>query len=151
LGEVNSVKFSDCGNYLCSGGYDKQIFIWDIYHPDCQNVGTLKGHNNAIMDLCWSANSETLYSASADKCGSIWDLHTLTRVRKLKSHTAIVNSIDAVKRGPETIVTGSDDQKVHIWDARAKEPVLSISDGSQVTSVVWGLSNDKVFIGGIDN
>lgn len=34
-----------------------------------------------------------LYSASADKSGSIWDIETGRRIKRIKEHTSIVNSI----------------------------------------------------------
>ncbi|PCI31005.1 hypothetical protein COB52_00585 [Candidatus Kaiserbacteria bacterium] len=141
MGEVNSLQFSDSGTYLASCGYDKQIYLWDVFHPDCENIGVLKGHNNAVMDLCWSADAETLYTASADKCGSVWDNVKLKRVRKLKGHTAVVNGVDAVKRGPELVATCGDDFKVLIWDVRVKEAVMEHQANYQITCVKYSLTN----------
>lgn len=49
----------------------------------------------------------------------------MTRIRKLKGHTNIVNSLDVVKRGSELLVSGSDDCTIKIWDPRAKQFIAS--------------------------
>ena len=63
----------------------------------------MKGHKNAILDFCWSSDSSRIYSCSADKFIFIWDTDDFTRIRKLKGHTGVVNSIDVVKRGSEMV------------------------------------------------
>jgi len=59
-----------------------------------------------------------LYSASADKSVSVWDLDTHTRLKKLSGHTTFVNSCHPARRGPELVVSGSDDCTTKIWDIR---------------------------------
>ena len=49
----------------------------------------------------------------------------MQRVRKLKGHDNIVNSIDVTKRGSELLVSGSDDMTLKIWDPREKSYLAS--------------------------
>jgi len=48
-------------------------------------------------------------------------------------------------------VSGSDDNTVKIWDARAKNFISSYELNYQITSVSFNNTNDYVFFGGIDN
>jgi Prp8 binding protein len=49
--EVHSVKFSECGDYMASAGYDKKIMIWKVFDPTFKNVMELKAHKNGILDI----------------------------------------------------------------------------------------------------
>ena len=75
----------------------------------------------------------------------------MQRIRKLKGHSNVVNSIDVVKRGSEMIVSGSDDYTVKIWDPRAKSFIASYELNYQITSVAFSYTNDYIFFGGLDN
>jgi len=54
--EIYTLKFSPDGDYLASAGNDRQIFFWDVSSTENPptNVGVLKGHKNAILELAWS-------------------------------------------------------------------------------------------------
>jgi Prp8 binding protein len=81
------------------------IYLWDVFDPACRNFGVLKGHKNAILHLTWGGeiDSSRLFSSSADKHVIIWDTYKLERIRKLKGHQGVINSIDVVKRGSELV------------------------------------------------
>ena len=52
--EIYTLKFSPDGDYLASAGNDRQIFFWDVSAGEApRNVGVLKGHKNAILELAW--------------------------------------------------------------------------------------------------
>ena len=81
---------------------------------DCFNYDVLKGHGNAVLDVDWSWDGSLLFSASTDKYAAAWDATTGQRVKKLRGHTAVVNSISASTRGPHLAVSGSDDTTVRV-------------------------------------
>lgn len=47
------MKFSPEGDYLASAGFDRLVYLWDVFDANTKNLGVLKGHKNAIIDLCW--------------------------------------------------------------------------------------------------
>jgi Prp8 binding protein len=47
---VYCVKFSPNGELLATAGFDRKIFLWDIYN-NCKNVGILGECLNAILDV----------------------------------------------------------------------------------------------------
>lgn len=116
-----------------------------------KNYGVLKGHTNAIMEIHWSRDSSQIYSCSADKSVSIFDVKTGERTRRWRGHTGVVNSCQVVRRGPELAVSGSDDRTVKIWDSRDKHAVHSFDNDYQVTSVCFSENGDMVYSAGLDN
>jgi Prp8 binding protein len=88
---------------LATAGFDREINVWETFHEETRNLTKLVGHNNAILQLAWSQDDSRIYSCSADKTVCIWDLYEATRIKKLKGHEGLVNSIDASKKGPELV------------------------------------------------
>jgi Prp8 binding protein len=119
--------------------------VWDLFNQ-CQNLGSCKGHKNAVLDLQWSKDAANLFTASADKSAVMWDTYDFARVRTFRGHESHVNSISV---SAYSVVTGSDDCTVKLWDTRVRKHTASFNVGYQVTAVVQtGLS---VFFGGVDN
>ena len=150
-GEIYSVEFSDCGDYLASAGHDRKIMIWKVFDKEFKNVVELKAHKNTILDLWWSTDTSKIYSWSADKTISIWDLVEGTRIKKYKDHTGIVNSVYAAKRSDNLFVSTSDDCSVKLFDDRQKEAFDTIDLNYQATTAWFDDSNEYIYYGGLDN
>ncbi|KAI8974749.1 WD domain protein [Pilobolus umbonatus] len=148
-GDIYSCEFDPTGEHIASAGYDRQIYLWNVY-GDIKNYGLIKGHSNAIMELHWSKDSSQIYSCSADKSICISDVTTGDRVRRWRGHTGIVNSCH-VGRHQDLVVSGSDDCTIKVWDPRDKHAVYSIDTDYQVTSVSFNGQGDQIFSGGLDN
>lgn len=86
-----------------------------------------------------------------DKHCAVWDVPTCTRIRKLRGHTNIINSCCGVRRGPEMLVSGSDDNTIKFWDTRKKFAVNTLDNGYQVTAVCFNDTSEHIISGGIDN
>jgi Prp8 binding protein len=108
MGEVFAVRFDTTGHHIASGSFDRSILLWNTY-GDCENYGIIEGHKGAVLDLQWSRDSRTIYSASADYTLATWDAETGERIKKHVGHEDIVNSVAAFRRGGETLASGSDD------------------------------------------
>lgn len=143
---VNSMKFAPNGVVLATGGFDKLVYIWEVF-GECPHVLTLKGHKNSVQEVQFSTDSETIYSASADSTVMVWDSETGQRIKKVSAmqgdgdtrralaqeysrlchqvvgHDSFVNSVCPARRGPPLFVSGSDDGTTKLWDLRAcKKP-----------------------------
>lgn len=145
--EVYCTKFSPCHHYLASAGHDRLVQVWDIQN-NCTNLGACKGHKNAVLDLKWSAtDSQSIYTASADKTAIMWDTYDFSRVRTYRGHESHVNSIDI--SGAEQVATGSNDCTLKLWDNRVRKHTSSFNVGYQVTAVAH--AGKQVFFAGVDN
>ena len=143
-------RFSDDGVHIASGGRDRDILLWNVY-GECENHTTLKGHKGAIMQLEWDGSNELLFSSSTDNTGAIWNVEYGARLKKVKEHSGLVNSIYPTKKGVQYFATGSDDGTAKIFDIRMRPCLQRFDSTYQVTSVAITNNCTKLFTGGIDN
>eukprot|EP00794_Sanderia_malayensis_P012164 gene12164-13419_t len=152
-GEVFTAKFHPQGETVTSAGFDRLICklnLWNVF-GECENFAVLKGHTGAIMELQYFSDGSTLVSCSTDKTVACWDYETGMRIKRLKGHASFVNSCCPARRGPELIVSGSDDGTIKLWDRRRRNALSTFQNNYQVTSVCFNDTSDQVFSGGIDN
>lgn len=124
--------------------------IWRVY-GECENVAALSGHTGCVMEASFSADGGHIYSGSTDQTIAIWDIETCQRIRRLRGHTAFVNGVQGVRRGPPMLVSGGDDSSVKLWDARKRFCVQTFDNCYQVTAVCFNDTAEQVISGGIDN
>jgi len=147
---VLTCKFNPLGTVVASGSHDKHIFLWNV-QGECDNFMMMKGHRNAITELHWTTDGETLITASPDMSVRAWDAVTGKQIKKMAEHSSFVNSCCPARRGPQLIVSGSDDGTAKLWDLLVKGSVKTFSEDYQVTAVAFADASDKVYTGGIDN
>lgn len=111
----------------------------------------LQGHKNAVLEVHWFQDGETLLTCSSDKTVRAWDVEAGSQVKRLKEHTAIVNSVCPLRRGPQLFVSGADDGAVKVWDMRVKRSVGSFKDKFPVCAVAFADAGDQVYSAGVDN
>jgi Prp8 binding protein len=104
-GEVLTGRFSPCGSFLATGGFDKDLMLWQVF-DGCRNFCVLRGHSKAVLQLAWGHDSTRIYSASADKTLVVWDAEYGERVARLTGHTSHVNSVAAARQAPHMLVSG---------------------------------------------
>lgn len=150
-GEIYTAKFHPEGNLLASAGFDRQIFLWNVY-GECENYHVMNAaHSGAILDLHYSTDGHHIYTASTDKTVGVFDSNTGQRLKRLKGHSTYVNACHPARRGPPLIVSGSDDCSVKVWDQRHRAPVANMNSTYQVTAVSFGDTSEQVVSAGIDN
>ena len=133
------------------------LALWRTYPPNT-NYGLLSTiHKAPVLDLQWSLFSPLLYSVSADHTLAYTDLTTGQRVRKLRAHREIINSLDrtlAGGAGVELLASASDDGTVRVWeggDEAGKDPVAVFELGCPVTCVAWSADGATIYAGALDN
>lgn len=110
----------------------------------------MEGHNGAILHLEYTSDGERIISASTDKTVGVWDTRSGARLRRLKGHTAHVNSCSSA-RSSTLVASGSDDGMIRVWDHRRRWPVKALTSGFPVTAVCFSERADQIVSGGIDN
>eukprot|EP01006_Ploeotia_vitrea_P057851 TRINITY_DN68372_c0_g1_i1.p1 TRINITY_DN68372_c0_g1~~TRINITY_DN68372_c0_g1_i1.p1 ORF type:complete len:354 (-),score=23.90 TRINITY_DN68372_c0_g1_i1:53-1084(-) len=144
---VLTCKFAPNGDTFASGSWDKKIFLWQTFE-DNNNFAVLKGHNNAVLELHYSTDSSTIFSCGADKTAQIFDLESLTRIKKIKAHEGVVNSCCPTRRGTQMLATGSDDGTCKIWDMRTpRRPAAKLELEYPITSVQFSDQADQLYLG----
>jgi Prp8 binding protein len=133
------------------------LALWRTYPPNTNYSLLSTIHKAPVLDLQWSLFSPLLYSVSADHTLAYTDLATGQRVRKLRAHREIINSLDktlAGGAGVELLATASDDGTVRVWeggDEGGKDPVALFELGCPVTCVAWSEDGATIYAGALDN
>lgn len=128
--------------------------LWQTYGEN-KNVGILAGHSKAVTSLCWSnsapSSSPRLISSSADGTLIVWDASTGAKLRRLRGHKGIVNSVSCTRGGREILVSGGDDGRVLLWDPYERTPLDVLDIGYPVTAVAFSDDGGQIYVGGLDN
>lgn len=69
----------------------------------------IKGHKSAVTDVHWTTDGQTLITSGADKTLRAFDALTSQQIKKMAGHSSFVNACCPARRGPQLIVSGSDD------------------------------------------
>ena len=146
------------------------IALWNTYPPH-ENYGVLPNvHKQAVLDIAFSLDSETLYSVriplryndqanqqgGADGALVLTSPRTGERLGKYAAHYGPLNSIAvAISGGRELVLTGGDDGTARVFDPTrvGKDPVAVFDDGRDcpVTAVEWSKDGNQCYVGGVDN
>ncbi|MCL2115400.1 MAG: DUF4062 domain-containing protein [Methanobrevibacter sp.] len=146
---VESVCFSDDGNYVVSGSVDNSIYIWDWNKQ--RVIKRLKGHTDYVDSVCFSDDGKYVVSGSGDNSVRIWDWKEEKEIKKLKGHTTIVFSVCFSSDG-KYVVSGSGDNSVRIWDWKEEREVKKLERHTgTVTSVCFSSDGKYVVSGSGDN
>ena len=91
-GIIGSVAISPDGKLLAvANGQDKDIKLWDVAKE--KEIGTLTGHEGAVICLAFAPDGKTLASGGYDKTVRIWNVDTMKDQAVLKGHTIGVRAI----------------------------------------------------------
>jgi WD40 repeat protein len=131
FGSINSLALSPDGNYLASGGFNGDIYLWDTHTHQLQSI--LKGHISLVHSLTYAPvrlaslaeDRHILASGSFDGTVRIWDLNTGECLKTLTDHTQSVYSVSFSPDG-KILASGSDDSSIKIWDVNSGECLNSL-------------------------
>jgi len=111
----------------------------------------LSGHKNAVLDVCFTNDSEKIITASADYNLGVYDALAGQRIKRFMGHTGIVNAVDVCRGGSAPLaVSAGDDCTARLWDARVRGEVGCFEEKYQVTAVAYAHDGNTVYTGGID-
>lgn len=103
-GRVNTVAWKQDGRMLASGGDDREWRLHDTLH--LTGAGVFRGHSGFVLSLAFSADGESVVTASNgalgdDNCARIWSLKDLLPRRRLELAEARMafTRIDALAMG----------------------------------------------------
>ncbi|KAG6438548.1 hypothetical protein O3G_MSEX000058 [Manduca sexta] len=133
---VNSVRWSNGGKYLASGGDDRLVMVWGLSGAigtpgkhkaeTWRCLATLRGHAGDVLDLAWSPLDRWLASCSVDNTIIIWNGEKFPEmVVVLNGHTGLVKGVTWDPVG-KYLASQSDDKSLRVWKTAdwAQETVI---------------------------
>ena len=156
-GIVNAIAFSDDEKtIISSAGNDIRI----IDAESGRIKQTLNGHKSPVKSISMFPDNKKFASGSYDKTVKIWGASqrfdrwgkkTGKELLTLSGHTDWVNSV-AVSADGRTVVSGSHDNNVIIWDGELGKKLLTLSGHMKpVFSVAISANGNTVVSGSADN
>lgn len=157
--QLTSIASSANGKTIISGSDDGTIQIWNTEIGKMRG-SSLKAHSSGIQSVAISANGEVIASGSWDNTVRVWDARTGEAIgRPLEGqlirplppgYSNSVTSV-AISADGRTIVSGSSDNTVRLWNTQTGEPIgqplechiegitsVALSaDGSTIVSGSW--------------
>ncbi|CAG8483586.1 6804_t:CDS:2 [Cetraspora pellucida] len=103
-GPVHIARYNSSGEYLLSGGQDKNVCLWN---PETGlRIKTYTGHGKEVLDI-------------RDRQVYYWDVSTGRTIRRFEGHNQRVNTVDFNAEGT-VIASGSYDTTIRLWDCRSQ-------------------------------
>lgn len=112
---VTCVAYSPKGEWLVSGGADRQVKVWKM--PEGRLQQTLTEHSGPITKLAFSRDGKQLATASADKTVKLWDVPSFQRQRELLHPRKVLDMIFSPQG--ERLLTCSELSGLISWDLRS--------------------------------
>ena len=112
---VKCFSWSHTGKFICSGGADRFVLVWDPYTLDI--ICTLVGHSAPVVDVCVQDISRQLYTVTSDKMIRVWDLVTFELIQTVCDSAMYrpENKITAIHWSPYMKLLFTAGNRISIW------------------------------------
>lgn len=126
-------NFSEIGNYIVTGGFDKKFSFWEI--DTKEKFRDYIGHTDVVTSFDFSPDGKNIVSASWDGKANVFDVISGFQKMQLIGHNDKINSVLYSKYG-KYIFTGSSDGTIKMWNTKnGKEIKTFTGHKSAVTSL----------------
>lgn len=82
-----AVAYNPAGTLVASAGKDGNVAIFEA--KTLKKLGTLKGHQDWVVNLAFSPDGRVLASSSTDRSVKIWDVKAMTKIGELPGQSAV--------------------------------------------------------------
>lgn len=132
---IQSIAFNSDGTQLAIGLQNGTVRIRNF--ESGEDLFTLRGHHDVILDLAFSPDNSLLAAASLDGTATVWDAKTGVEKFVLEGHT---NSVTALAFHPDgtRLATSSRDGTTKIWDVNTGQELLNFpGNGSGINGLAF--------------
>lgn len=142
ISSINAIDFSSDGKLLLSGSSDNNIKLWDV--ETATLIKTFSEHITATRDVKFTPDG--MSAISAENSYIVYWLNAVDGPigkRTFYGHTGTIYSID-MSNDMNTIISGSQDKTIKVWDAQNRDLLKTLSDhNSVVYDVEFNPANDQ--------
>ncbi|KAK5720598.1 WD repeat protein Lub1 [Elasticomyces elasticus] len=113
-GNITCLAFSEDGTKIISGGWDSQVFVWDV--EDGSVTAELTGHGAPVWGVL-VYDEKLVLTACADKMIRLFDLNGKS-LRTIKGHTDVVRCFCKIPTGHwsgAAFASAGNDEIIRLW------------------------------------
>ncbi|KXS99498.1 hypothetical protein AC578_3760 [Pseudocercospora eumusae] len=134
-GNITCLAFTDDASKVVSGGWDSQVFVWDVESGSV--TAELQGHGGPIWGVMVYDNKFVL-TACADKSIRLYDLNGKP-LQEIKGHTDVVRCFAKLPPGHwsgAAVASAGNDEVIRLWTLDGKQ----IGELSGHTAYIYSLA-----------
>lgn len=150
-GDVYTVEYHPRASHFVTGGYDKQLCLFDIATGEV--VKAFSGHTSTVSRVIFNPHGNLIVSGSKDCTIRFWDIVSGACVNKFSSHLGEVTSVEMDRTG-RYLLTSSKDNSNRLWDIRSSKPFRKFKGHQNTTRSFIRASfgtNGQCIIGGSED
>uniref|UniRef100_A0A1B6F6H1 Uncharacterized protein n=1 Tax=Cuerna arida TaxID=1464854 RepID=A0A1B6F6H1_9HEMI len=145
INKVNSVHYSGDSRHAVTGSLDGKLIIWDTWTGNKVQVIPLR--SSWVMSVAFAQSGNYVACGGMDNMCTVYDVNNRDStgaakiVRELLGYEGFLSSCRFLD--DKTILTGSGDMKICIWDLEAGKKTTDIDQAHAGDVVSMSLSPDK--------
>ena len=154
---INSMRFSPDGQTLVSASQAETrrgnhkfytMGLWDVASGEPLKRLTVQA--DAVSTLCWSADGQTLASASQDGTIQLWDIATSEPLKVLTVQADAVSTLCWSPDG-QTLASASQDGTIQLWDVATGLPHHTFTGHTSHVSSLYWRGDGQTLVAGYDD
>ena len=154
---INSMRFSPDGQTLVSASQAETrrgnhkfytMGLWDVASGEPLKRLTVQA--DAVSTLCWSADGQTLASASQDGTIQLWDIATSEPLKVLTVQADAVSTLCWSADG-QTLASASQDGTIQLWDVATGLPHHRFTGHTSHVSSLYWRGDGQTLVAGYDD
>nr|POF22183.1 phospholipase a-2-activating protein [Quercus suber] len=113
-GNITCLAFSKDGSKIISGGWDSQVFVWDVEAGNV--VAQLEGHQGPVWGIM-VYDEKFVFTACADKMIRIFDINGKS-LKTINGHTDVVRCFCKLPAGHSSgaaFASAGNDEVIRLW------------------------------------
>jgi U3 small nucleolar RNA-associated protein 15 len=133
--EAFGASYRRDGQLIVAGDAEGKVRLFDANSKTILRI--FSGHRAAVHRTYFASDLHHIASFSDDKTVKLWDVGTEKVTCTFREHNDYVRAGAVNPASPHTILSGSYDHIVKMYDTRSQKCVLSMNHGSPVESLIF--------------